>query len=36
MFTADLPVSKNRVAMHPTKNAIATLTTTQLKEKRYG
>lgn len=28
--------SKNRVAMHPTKNVIATLTTTQPKEKRYG
>ena len=28
--------SKNRVAMHPTKNVIATLTTPQPKEKRYG
>lgn len=28
--------SPNRVAMHPTKNVIATLTTTQPKEKRYG
>lgn len=28
--------SPNRVAMHPTKNAIATLTTTQPMEKRYG
>ncbi len=27
---------KNRVAMHPTKNIIATLTTPQPKEKRYG
>ena len=27
---------KNRVAMHPTKNVIATLTTPQPKEKRYG
>jgi len=28
--------SPNRVAMHPTKNVIATLTTQQPKEKRYG
>ena len=28
--------SPNRVATHPTKNVIATLTTTQPKEKRYG
>ena len=27
---------QNRVAMHPTKNVIATLTTPQPKEKRYG
>jgi len=27
---------KNRVAMHPTKNVIATLTTPQATEKRYG
>ncbi len=27
---------KNRVAMHPSKNVIATLTTAQPKEKRYG
>ncbi len=27
---------QNRVAMHPTKNVIATLTTPQAKEKRYG
>ena len=36
MFTADLPVSKNRVAKHPARNVIATLTTPQPKEKRYG
>ena len=28
--------SPNRVAMHPTKNVIATLTTPQAMEKRYG
>jgi hypothetical protein len=28
--------SPNRVVTHPTKNVIATLTTTQPKEKRYG
>ena len=36
MSSAPTTNPKNRVAMHPTKNAIATLTTTQLKEKRYG
>ena len=28
--------SKSRVATHPAKNAVATLTTPQAKEKRYG
>lgn len=36
MSSAPKTNPKNRVAMHPTKNVIATLTTPQPKEKRYG